>query len=307
MSAATKLVKLNNGLVIPKLGLGTWQQTDTELLKGLIKDAIKIGYRHIDTATVYKNETAIGEALQEVFADETGAYTNGSGPNGKIVREDIWVTSKLQPRDQGYDNTIAAVNSSLKKLNLNYIDMYLIHWPGVGGCDPQDPKQIEIRKQSWLALEKLVQEKKLRCIGVSNYQIKHLEEMNGYATIKPVINQCEFHPLLFTKDLLDYCGANGIQFQAYSSLGEGNLVNGKHNIEAVEDIAQKLKLSPAQILLAWGLQHNAIVLPKSSSKQRLIANFESQFAEIPEEDMKKIDAVSKSKTVRFCWNPTTVI
>ncbi|OMJ19492.1 Prostaglandin F synthase [Smittium culicis] len=297
MSFTPRITQLRDGLSIPTVGLGTWQVTNKESMKVIVKDAIKAGYRHIDTATVYTNEDAIGDALQEVFSDSSYG----------VKRSDIWVTSKLSPSHQGYESTIKAVHNSLQKLKLEYLDMYLIHWPGTTNLDPQDPQLKINRKESWRALEELKEKKLLRAIGVSNYQISHLNEMKEYAKVLPYVNQCEFHPLLFTKQLVEHTQSLGIAFEAYSSLGEGNLVNGNYKFPVLDEIASKHGATVAQVLLCWGMQHGAIILPKSSSEPRLVQNFACQKFTLSESDMAAIDNISSTQTKRFCWDPTKIL
>ncbi|PVU90958.1 hypothetical protein BB559_004363 [Furculomyces boomerangus] len=292
-----RTVKLNNGLEIPIIGLGTYRMTNKKKTKQNVKQAIEVGYRHIDTATVYKNESEIGEALQEIFSD----------PNSGILRKDIWVTSKLSPSDQGYEKTLAAVEASLKKLKFDYIDMYLIHWPGAGGLKVSDPLNLEKRKQSWKALEELYAAGKIRAIGVSNYQINHLEEMKAYATVMPAVNQCEFHPLLYTKDLVEYNKKNGIAFEAYSSLVEGRLVNGTYEFQFVENIVKNHEITHAQLYLAWALHQGVIVIPKASSLQRLKENLGALDVKLDEEEFNTIISNTSENQERFCWDPTTVL
>ncbi|PVU98972.1 hypothetical protein BB559_001123 [Furculomyces boomerangus] len=208
MSFTPRITKLNNGLQIPTVGLGCWQIRDKSKMKELVKLAIKVGYRHIDTATSYTNEDAIGDALEEVFADESYGVT----------RKDIWVTSKLSFAEHGYENAINAVEKSLSKLKLDYIDLYIIHFPGSSGRAVDDPELPSLRKASWLGLEEMHKRGKVRAIGVSNYQIRHLDELMKYATITPVVNQCEFHPLLISTELRAHTKKLGINFEAYSSL-----------------------------------------------------------------------------------------
>ncbi|PWA00940.1 hypothetical protein BB558_002965 [Smittium angustum] len=296
MSFTPRITKLNNGLQIPTVGLGCWQIRDKSKMKELVKLAIKVGYRHIDTATSYTNEDAIGDALEEVFADESYGVT----------RKDIWVTSKLSFAEHGYENAINAVEKSLSKLKLDYIDLYIIHFPGSSGRAVDDPELPSLRKASWLGLEEMHKRGKVRAIGVSNYQIRHLDELMKYATITPVVNQCEFHPLLISTELRAHTKKLGINFEAYSSLGEGNLVNGNYTFEELDTIARAHGASIAQILLCWGMQQGAIVLPKSSSEARLIENFECQKFTLTQEEMDQINNISSKVTKRFCWDPSVV-
>ncbi|PVU98202.1 hypothetical protein BB561_000062 [Smittium simulii] len=292
-----KITTLNNGAQVPSVAMGTYQMKDKSQLKELVKAAIRAGYRHIDTATVYTNEDAIGDALHEVFND----------PSYNLKREDIWITSKLFTGDQGYEKALAAAELSLKKLRLDYIDMYLIHFPGTSGIDVSDPANKTSRMGSWKALEELYAQKKIRAIGVSNYQINHLNEMKEYATVMPAVNQCEFHPVLYTKDLLEHTQSLGIVFEAYSSLGEGELVNGNLVFDEIENATKAHSATRAQILLAWGLQHGAIILPKSSSESRLKENFEAQNIVLSAQEMESIDSIYNRVQKRFCWDPSVVV
>ncbi|KAJ1914750.1 hypothetical protein H4219_004658, partial [Mycoemilia scoparia] len=279
---------LNNKTEIPSIGIGTWQQRDPEKVKFVIKEAIKVGYRHIDTATVYRNEEAIGQALTEIFSDPD---------NYGVERKDIWITSKLSPRQQGYQKARDSVEESLKNLNLDYIDLYLIHWPGTSGCQPDDPiKHKQDRKESWRALEDLYYEGKVKAIGVSNYLVRHLQEFDEYARVLPTVNQCEFHPLIYDKELLDYCKKKGIQFEAYSSLGEGNLINGKEDVPELDQISSRRNISAAKILLKWGLQHDIVVIPKASSTKHLIENFQLGNFELTEEEMEMLNDTTTNAT-----------
>ncbi|OMJ12403.1 putative oxidoreductase YtbE [Smittium culicis] len=260
MTFTPRLTKLRDGLEIPTVGLGTLQVTDKNALKAIVKDSIKVGYRHIDTASVYNNEDMIGEVLQEIFSDESFG----------VKRGDIWITRTK-------------------------------------GLDPQDPQNKANRIENWRALEDLQEKKLIRTIGVSNYQIRHLSELKDYARVLPTVNQCEFHPLLFTKDLVEYSQSLGIAFQAYSSLGEGSLVDGSHKLPVLDEIASNHGASIAQILLSWGMQHGAIILPKSSSKKRLIENFESQKITLTEKEMAAINDISSTQTKRFIWDSNTIL
>ncbi|OMJ09525.1 Prostaglandin F synthase [Smittium culicis] len=291
-----RTVKLNNSKEIPILGLGTYRLKNKDSLKSLIRDAILTGYRHFDTATVYKNEEIIGEAFEEIFSDETL----------NISREDVWVTSKLSPSEQGYRKALNAVQRSLKNLKFDYIDMYLIHWPGVYKLKVSDPENSVKRQESWKALEELYSKGIVRSIGVSNYQIKHLKELAIYSTVTPAVNQCEFHPLLYTKDLVDYCKESGISFMAYSSFGEGRLVDGSVKIPELDLISKKHNASTAQVLLSWSLHRGIIVIPKATSIKRLEDNFASLKIKLDDDDIIAIDSISNTNSSRFCWDSNTI-
>lgn len=265
--------KLNNSVEIPYLGLGTWQMKAGKETYQCVQYALEIGYRHIDTATIYLNEQDVGKAVNE------------SG----IPRNEIFITTKLWNNDQGYERTLKAFDKSLKKLNLEYIDLYLIHWPVEG-------KRIE----SYKALEKLYSEGICKSIGVSNYTIKHLEELISAVDIIPQANQVEFHPFLYQNDLLEYCNSKNIAIEAYSPLVRGK--RAKH--PTLTSIANKYGKTWAQILIRWSLQHNLIVLPKSSQFDRIKENADVFDFELSAEDMNALDNIDD--TLRTCWDPTGV-
>lgn len=233
-------IELNNGIHIPIIGLGTWLLNGKSAYNA-VSWALEMGYRLIDTATIYENEKKVGEAIHD------------SG----ISRNEIFITTKVWKSDQGYDNTIEAFNRSLKKLGLEYTDLYLIHWPVPG-------KSVD----TWKAMERLYDEGKTRAIGVSNYNLHFLTELLENANQIPTINQVEFSPFLYQKKLLEFCDSKGIKLEAYSPLTRGTKL--KH--PKVVEIAQKYNKSPAQILVRWGLQHNVIQIPKSGNEKHLKDN-----------------------------------
>ncbi|NHK31940.1 MAG: aldo/keto reductase [Asgard group archaeon] len=263
-------VKLNNGIEIPILGLGTYLATGDRGYQA-IRHALKIGYRHIDTAAMYENEKEIGLALKD----------------DDVPREEIFVTTKLWNSDHGYERALEAFEESYEKLGLDYIDLYLIHWP-----------VQELRMESWRALEQLHKDGKCRSIGVSNYTIRHLEELLKEAKVVPVVNQVEFHPYLYQKELLEYCMSNNIWIQSYSPLTKGRMLEDPPLVE----IARKYKKSTAQILIRWSLQKNTITLPKSANVYNIMENAEVFDFKITEEDMKKLDSFNCN--MRVTWDPT---
>jgi len=282
-------ITLSSGYNMPIIGLGTYLVSPEEV-KLPIKYALEFGYRHIDTATIYGNEAQIGEAIRE------------SGIN----RKDIFITTKLRPADQGYDNAIAACNLSLKNLGVDYVDLYLIHWPGVIGVKRDSPQNRIIRNESWRALESLVAEGKCKSIGVSNYTIAHLEDLltKGRHHIVPAVNQVEFHPLLNQNELLNYCKSKGIILEAYSSFGGEDGVATLLSESKVIQIAQSHKKSPAQVLLRWALQKNAIIIPKSIKRERIKENIEIFDFELTIQEEVLLDSINANK--RFCWDPEYV-
>lgn len=272
MNITTK-VTLNNGVKIPVLGLGTYKMHPGEETYNACIWAIEIGYRHIDTATMYKNEEDVGRAIRD------------SG----IERQEIFVTTKIWNDDQGYDNTLRAVEQSLKLLNTDYIDLELIHWPV--------PK---LRKETWKALEKMYDEGICSAIGVSNYTISHLQELFNYANIQPVVNQVEFSPFIYQKELLEFCEENNIKIQAYSPLARGR----KFDHPLLLELSNKYKKTPAQIMIRWALQVGTIVIPKSSNKNRIKENADVFDFEIDKEDFHKLCSLNEG--FRVSWNPENV-
>lgn len=268
----TKVI-LNNGVEMPVFGLGTYLSGSSMETQNIISYALEIGYRHIDTARFYGNERDIGKAIQD----------------SSVPREDIFVTTKLWNSDHGFNRALEAFKESLEDLGLDYVDLFLIHWP------VQD-----LRNESWRALEKLHVEGKCRAIGVSNYTIGHLKELLDLSPVMPAVNQVEFHPFLYQKDLLEFCRSNNIQLESYSPLTKGRLL-GDDRLSA---IAQEYSKSPAQIFIRWTLQKAVIVIPKSSRKERIRENAEVFDFEISPDDMDRLDALHEN--LRVSWDPTTI-
>ncbi|EOO31557.1 glyoxal reductase [Bacillus cereus BAG1X2-3] len=261
---------LNNGVEMPWFGLGVFKVEEGPELVEAIKSAIKAGYRSIDTAAIYGNETAVGEGIR------AGIEATG------IAREELFITSKVWNADQGYETTIAAYEESLKKLGLDYLDLYLVHWPSEGKY-----------KDTWRALETLYKEKRVRAIGVSNFQIHHLQDVMKDAEIKPMINQVEYHPRLTQKELQAFCKEQGIQMEAWSPLMQGQLLDN----ETLQAIAEKHGKTTAQVILRWDLQNGVITIPKSTKEHRIIANADVFNFELTKEDMEKIDALNQNHRV----------
>ena len=265
--------ELNNGVQMPILGFGTYQLPQGPVAEKSIEIAFRTGYRHLDTAAFYHNEESVGKAVR----------------NSSINRKDIFVTTKLWNSDQGFEQTKKAFDLSLKKLDIEYIDLYLIHWPVEG-----------LRKDSWRALEEIYEEGLCKAIGVSNYTIRHLEELLAECRIAPTVNQVEFHPFLYQKDLHEFCKANDIQLESYSPLTKGIRINdGK-----ISEIAKKYNKSNAQIMIKWNLQHEIVVIPKSGREERIVENAEIFDFEISKEDMKKLDLLNEN--FRCTWDPTDI-
>ncbi|MBS4211562.1 MULTISPECIES: aldo/keto reductase [Neobacillus] len=257
---------LHNGVEMPWFGLGVFKVQEGSEVIDSVKAAIKNGYRSIDTAAVYQNEEGVGQGIRE------------SG----VSREELFITSKVWNSDQGYESTLQAYETSLNKLGLDYLDLYLIHWPGKNKF-----------KETWKALEKLYKDGRVRAIGVSNFKVHHLEELLKDAEIKPMVNQVEYHPHLTQKDLLAFCQKEGIQLEAWSPLKQGKLLNDPN----LSDIARKYGKSVAQVILRWDLQSKVVTIPKSIKEQRIIENADIFDFELSTEDIARIDGLNKDERV----------
>lgn len=256
------MTSLNNGVQMPLLGLGVYDMYKQEAEQAVLW-ALETGYRLIDTASMYRNETEIGNAVYQ----------------SKIDRRDLFITTKVNNADQGYDKTLKAFDTSLQKLNLDYVDLYLVHWP------------IKFtRKFTWKALERLYHEGRVRAIGVANYLIPFLEELSLETTEIPMVNQVEFSPYLYLEDLLKYCQERKIQLQAYSPLVRGQRMADPRLLS----IAEKYQKTPAQIILRWALQLGVSTIPKSSNPDRIKENFDVFDFEISEPDMAYINSFNEN-------------
>ncbi|WP_026677907.1 aldo/keto reductase [Fictibacillus gelatini] len=261
---------LHNGVKMPWFGIGVFKVEEGPELVNAVKTAIKHGYRSVDTAAIYENEEGVGKGIQEGLK-EAG-----------ISREELFVTSKVWNADLGYESTIAAYETSLKKLGLEYLDLYLIHWPVEGKY-----------KDAWRALETLYKEGRVKAIGVSNFQIHHLEDVMKDAEIKPMINQVEYHPRLTQKELQAFCQDNGIQLEAWSPLMQGQLLDN----EVLQEIANKHNKSVAQIILRWDLQNGVVTIPKSTKEHRIVENANVFNFELTKEEMETIDGLNQNLRV----------
>ncbi|MFF3025254.1 aldo/keto reductase [Gottfriedia sp. NPDC057948] len=264
------LVKLNNGLEMPVIGLGVFQVEDGQVVIDSVKAAIRNGYRSIDTAAIYQNEEGVGQGIREALEE-----------NG-LKREDLFITSKVWNADLGYQSTIDAFELSLKKLGLDYLDLYLIHWPVEG-------KYVE----SWKALETLYKNGKVKAIGMSNFQIHHLKEVMANAEIMPMINQVELHPMLSQVELREFLKANSIQVEAWAPLMQGQLFEN----ETLLQIANKHNKSIAQVVLRWHLQNGVVIIPKSIKEHRIQENANIFDFELTEEDMNQINSLNQNHRV----------
>ncbi|MEM9649156.1 MAG: aldo/keto reductase [Bacteroidota bacterium] len=261
---------LNNGVEMPYFGLGVYLSKDGNEVINAVKDALEHGYRHIDTASIYENETGVGQAIAE----------------SPVSREDIFVVSKVWNSDQGYDSTLKAFDATLDRLGLDYLDLYLIHWP-----------KGELSKETWKAMERLYKEKRIRAIGVSNFLRHHLEDLLQEVEIIPMVNQMEFHPYLVQQDLIHYCNQKGIQYEAWSPMMQGNIFT----IDVLKEMAAKYNKTIAQLVLRWDLQKGVITIPKSSKKERIVANADIFDFILSETDMGILDNLDCGK--RFGPDP----
>ena len=269
-------VKLKSGVEMPLIGLGTWEITEGETVINVVQMAIRNGYRHIDTARIYGNEKGVGKGLK-LALEEQG-----------LEREEIFITTKLWINSFKYEKALGAFNRSLNNLGLNYVDLYLLHWP--------EPKY---RREAWKALESILKDGKTRSIGVSNYYQRHLDELLSEADIVPDINQVELTPYLYLKELKKYCDDKGIQLEAYSPLTRGKRLKDPKLVS----IANKYNKSSAQILLRWGLQHRIVEIPKSSNEEHIIENSSIFDFKISDDDMALLDKFDEGLYVGM-WNPT---
>ncbi|MBF0277605.1 MAG: aldo/keto reductase [SAR324 cluster bacterium] len=267
-------VKLNNQVEMPLLGLGIYETGSSRQTQNAVAWALEVGYRHIDTAKLYGNESDIAPVLQKM----------------SLARNEVFVTSKLWNSDHGYDKSIRAFNHSLERSGLGYFDLFLIHWP-----------VEKLRADSWRALETIYQEGKCRAIGVSNYTIRHLEELLGACKVPPAVNQVEYHPFLYQKKLLEFCRANNIRLSAYSPLTKGE----KLDDNTLKTIGNRYGKSPAQIMIRWVLEQEVIVLPKSARQSRIIENAEVYDFHLEESDRKTLDALNQDW--HCTWNPTNIV
>lgn len=263
---------LNNGLQMPWLGFGVYKISDGAEVANAVKYALDVGYRSIDTAAVYGNESGVGQGIRE------------SG----IPREEIFLTTKVWNSDQREQRTLAAFEESLDRLGLDYVELYLIHWP-VEGC----------YKTTWQVMEQIYESGRAKSIGVSNFLVHHLEDLLSSSKIVPAVNQVEFHPYLVQPELLTYCQSHQIQVEAWSPLMQGEVVN----VEAVQKLAEKYGKTPAQIVLRWAFQHKVVTIPKSSRPTRIAENAQIFDFELSQDEINLLDTLDKGK--RFGPDPDT--
>jgi methylglyoxal/glyoxal reductase len=270
MDVRTALIALNTGSQIPTVGLGVYQAPRGAATRDAVAHALRAGYRHVDTARIYGNEKDVGAAIA------------ASG----IPRSEIFVTTKLWNEDQGYDSALRAFDDSIERLGLDYVDLYLIHWPVPGA-----------RLESWRALEKLFHDKRAHAIGVSNFMTRHLDELLATATVVPAVNQFELSPFLQHRDTRATCAKHGIVVEAYSPLTRGKRLGHP----AITSIAKRIGKTPAQVMLRWGIQHGVVVLPKSTHAKRIDENAKLFDFELDVAAMRELDALDEGLTTG--WDP----
>ncbi|KRN78766.1 aldo/keto reductase [Fructilactobacillus lindneri] len=264
-------VKLNNGVDMPRFGLGVWK-SDNATATQSVRWALAHGYKAIDTAKQYGNEAGVGEGL-----------TKGLAENG-LKREDVFLTTKIFNGDEGYQSTLDAFEGQLKRLQTDYVDLVLIHWP-----------VTDKYNETWRALEKIYREGKARAIGVSNFDINRLRDLMKHASIKPVLNQMEFNPLEQETDIRAFCSKHNIELEAWSPLGHGEALTNPQ----IENLAKKYNKSTAQVIIRWELQSGIITIPKSTHEQYIIENADVYDFELSDDDIALINGLNLDK--RSIW------
>ncbi len=273
MSGIQDTVQLHNGVSMPRFGLGVYKVEAGQQVTQTVRKALEIGYRMIDTAAFYQNEDGVGTAIQ----------------TSDVPREDLFITTKVWNNDQGYESTLRAFEKSMKKLNLDYLDLYLIHWPVKG-------KYLE----TWRALESLYEQGRIRAIGVSNFQIHHLQDIFANSNHKPTVNQIELHPKLAQEEVRVFCSQQDIKVEAWSPIARGRYLDEPTLVK----IAENHHKSTAQTMLRWHLQNGNIIIPKSVTESRLKENANIFDFQLTDDDMKQINALNNNE--RYGPDPDNV-
>ena len=262
---------LANGVKIPCIGYGTWQTPGGDVARDSVKKALELGYRHVDTATVYGNEASVGEGIRL------------SG----VKREDVFLTTKQWTNERGFENTVAAAERALKTIGVDYLDLYLVHWPAV---EKLSPDWAAINAETWRGFEKLYKDGKVRAIGVSNFMPAQLAALKERAEVQPMVDQVEFHPGYIQRNVLDYCRENGIVVEAWSPLGSGRLLADP----LVNEIGAAHGKSAAQTCVRYALQHGIVPLPKSVTPERIAANADVFDFALTDAEMAALDAMPET-------------
>jgi diketogulonate reductase-like aldo/keto reductase len=270
-------VRLNQGIEIPWLGLGVFQTEPGAATRDAVRYALETGYRAIDTAAMYRNESDVGEAVRKSGLD----------------RNEVFVTTKLWHTDHGYEPALKAARASAERLGLGPIDLYLIHWPRANS--PQD------RLDSWKALVELQRQGVCRAIGVSNYTVRHLEELRANSPVVPAVDQVEFHPFVFNPELLSYCERHGIRLEAWSPLTRGRRLDNP----TVQSIAAAHHRTPAQVLIRWGLEHGVVEIPKSVHRERIRENAQVFDFSLSAAEVAALDALRGGPRIGM-WDPADI-
>lgn len=265
-------IKFYNGHTMPKVGLGTFRVENNDDCTKAVKYAIENGYRSIDTAKVYGNEEKVGQGIKE------GLESAG------LKREDLFITSKLWLEDYGRENVEQAYENSLKRLDLDYLDLYLMHWPGTNEA---------LMIDTWQGMEDLYKQERVKNIGVSNFNVDHFEALLAQVSIKPVINQVEFHPYLTQKELRQYLEVQNIVMESWSPLMNAQILDD----EVVNQVAQEVWQTPAQVIIRWNYQHQVVTIPKSVTPHRIDENLNILDFELNDDQMKKLDDLNQNKRI----------
>ncbi|MBY6181283.1 aldo/keto reductase [Staphylococcaceae bacterium DP2N0-1] len=265
-------IKFYNGHTMPKVGLGTFRVENNDDCTKAVKYAIENGYRSIDTAKVYGNEEKVGQGIKE------GLESAG------LKRDDLFITSKLWLEDYGRENVEQAYENSLKRLDLDYLDLYLMHWPGTNEA---------LMIDTWQGMEDLYKQERVKNIGVSNFNVDHFEALLAQVSIKPVINQVEFHPYLIQKELRQYLDVQNIVMESWSPLMNAQILDD----EVVNQVAQEVGQTPAQVIIRWNYQHQVVTIPKSVTPHRIDENLNILDFELNDDQMKKLDDLNQNKRI----------